>query len=111
MLVGSEPASLGRVILAQWLRHKYGPASGCSRCLGLHSWSVIGKVVMEPGRRCRLLSWLTRRDHATAISLGVMGGFVSKSLLIAFPLRSADVAGRIYSTRQPFFGLQERLTQ
>jgi len=111
MFVGSAPASLAGVWLAQWIEEQYGGGveSGMGRVLG--AALILGSIglVAKTFSRTRTLPdddfELRTRDKVAAVLIGVFGGFVvgltsvgsgvffGLTLLVLFPLRALKVVG------------------
>jgi uncharacterized membrane protein YfcA len=111
MFLGSAPTSLLGVVLATWLRHRYG--GGVDSAGG----DVLGGALIAGGVGLTAKSFiryreapdgpfqLHRRDRLVAVGIGLLGGFAvgltsvgsgvffGLTLLLAFPLRSAKVVG------------------
>ena len=111
MFVGSAPMSIVGVVVATWLRHRYG--GGVDSLTG----HILGGALVAGG--CGMFAkaaWpsrqivdapfvMSRRDRIVAVLIGVFGGFAvgltsvgsgvffGLTLLLAFPLRSAKVVG------------------
>jgi uncharacterized protein len=111
MLVGSAPASLVGVWLAERLTERYGDdaksvmgqvlgAALLFGCVGLVAKSLIHTAPPDD------VQWqLSRRDRVAAVLIGVLGGFIvgltsvgsgvffGLTLLVIFPLRAHKVVG------------------
>lgn len=111
MLVGSVPASLAGVWLADRLAHQYGDSvkDVMGRVLGAALlFGAVGLVAKSLVRAKELPKgvWtLTTRDRVAAILIGLFGGFIvgltsvgsgvffGLTLLVVFPLRAHKVVG------------------
>jgi uncharacterized membrane protein YfcA len=111
MFLGSAPASLAGVWLADWLQHRYGDGiqSVSARVLGSALiFGAIGLVAKTLARAKPVGDGpflMTRRDRIAAVAIGVVGGFVvgltsvgtgvffGLTMLIVFPLRAVKVVG------------------
>jgi uncharacterized protein len=110
MLLGSAPASLAGVAFSTWLKHRYGDGfeDTAQQLLGVAL--VVGGIAFlvkaylhSTGDDAPFL--LTRRDKATAVLLGLSGGFIvgltsvgsgtffGLVMLIAFPLTAVKIVG------------------
>jgi uncharacterized membrane protein YfcA len=110
MLLGSAPASLAGVALSAWLESRYGDAfeDAARQVLGAAlivagigffvKTFIHGRVSDQPFR-------LTNRDRASAVLIGLFGGFVvgvtsvgsgtffGLAMLVLFPLTAAKIVG------------------
>jgi uncharacterized protein len=111
MFLGSAPASLLGVLLATWLKHRYGDSvdSVSSQVLGgaliFGCVGLLAKTLARPkgARPDRFL--LANRDRIAAVLIGLVGGFVvgltsvgtgvffGLTLLVVFPLKAHKVVG------------------
>lgn len=111
MLLGSAPTSLAGVVVATWLKRRYGDGFedaagqilGAALVLGGVSFAIkafVAPKVIEPGPFL-----LTNRDRAIAVGVGLVGGFIvgltsvgsgtffGLALLVAYPLTASIVVG------------------
>jgi uncharacterized membrane protein YfcA len=110
MLLGSAPASLVGVALSAWLESRYG--DGFEEV----AQDILGVALVAAGIGFMLKAFLHthpsdlpfllgRRDHVSAVTVGVLGGFVvgltsvgsgtffGLAMLVLYPLTAAKVVG------------------
>jgi uncharacterized protein len=111
MFLGSAPASLLGVMLATWLKHRYGDSinSVSSQVLGgallFGCVGLAAKMLVHPKDAPGGPFLLTNRDRIAGVLIGIVGGFVvgltsvgtgvffGLTLLVVFPLRAHKVVG------------------
>jgi uncharacterized membrane protein YfcA len=111
MFLGSAPASLLGVMLATWLKHRYGDSidSVSSQVLGaaliFGCVGLAAKLLVRPKEIPVGPFLLTNRDRIAGVLIGIVGGFVvgltsvgtgvffGLTLLVVFPLRAHKVVG------------------
>jgi uncharacterized protein len=111
MFLGSAPASLLGVMLATWLKHRYGDSidSVSSQVLGgallFGCAGLAAKLLLRPKDVPDAPFLLTNRDRIAGVLIGIVGGFVvgltsvgtgvffGLTLLVVFPLRAHKVVG------------------
>jgi uncharacterized membrane protein YfcA len=111
MFLGSAPASLLGVMLATWLKHRYGGSidSVSSQVLGgaliFGCVGLFAKLLVRPKDVPNGPFLLTNRDRVAGLLIGVVGGFVvgltsvgtgvffGLTLLVVFPLGAHKVVG------------------
>jgi len=110
MLLGSAPTSLAGVVLATWLKHRYGDGfeDAAQEILGFALIAggigfLIKSFLRSKGNDAPFL--LRRRDKLTALAIGLAGGFIvgltsvgsgtffGLVMLLVFPLTAAKIVG------------------
>ena len=110
MLLGSAPASLGGVALSAWLKSRYG--DGFEHV----AQDILGVALVLAGIGFMLKAFLhthpsdlpfllARRDRVSAVTIGILGGFVvgltsvgsgtffGLAMLVLYPLTAAKIVG------------------
>ena len=111
MLLGSAPTSLAGVLVATWLKHRYGDGleSVAAQVLGaalvLAGVGLGVKSFVQGRTKSNAPFLLAKRDRTIAFATGLLGGFIvgltsvgtgtffGLVMLIAFPLTAAKVVG------------------
>jgi uncharacterized membrane protein YfcA len=111
MFLGSAPMSLLGVILATWLKHRYGDSvdSVQGRVLGaaliFGGLGLLAKSFLRPRQIPEGAFRLTTRDKIAAVLIGLLGGFIvgltsvgsgtffGLTMLIVFPMRAHKIVG------------------
>jgi uncharacterized membrane protein YfcA len=111
MLLGSAPTSILGVIVATWLKHRYGSSVNSVSSQVLGGTLIFGCVGLATKTLVKAKDvgdapfLLTRRDRIAAVLIGLVGGFVvgltsvgtgvffGLTLLFVFPLRAHKIVG------------------